>query len=236
MDVHSYHSATSGLLPHLLAVALLGWGATAAWLSWTLKRLHEERRERAELLTALNRCVKQASELSSLRDQLNSHFLFNALNTIRYFVRTDTQVARGLLLDLSEFLKAAVDTNDCGTLGEELDRATAYLSLERARLGDRLELRLAVDEAPAGRAFPTRVLQPLVALLLKRGPTETATSWWIDLRCAMDGPAVILTVADNSPNPALPEHALAGLIDRLRTVCPGASMLCEAQKITLKLP
>lgn len=232
MDVHSPQS----LLPQLLAVALLGWGATGAWLAWALKRLREQRQERAELVAALNGCMKQAGELSNLRDQLNSHFLFNALNTIRYFVRTDTQVARGLLLDLSEFLKAAVDINECGTLGEELDRAASYLSLERARLGDRLELRLAVDDAPGARAFPTRVLQPLMALVLKRGPKDEAAPWWIATRCTMDGPGVTLTISDNSPDPTLPEAALAALSERLERVCPGACIFCDCHQITLKLP
>ncbi len=238
MDPHFYQMATvHGLLPQLLAMALLGWAATGGWLYWALGRLREERRERANLVSALNGCVKQTQELTNLRDQLNPHFLFNALNTIRYFVRTDSQVARGLLLDLSEFLKGAVDTNECGTLGEELDRATSYLSLERARLGERLELRLQIDEAPGGRPFPTRVLQPLMGLLLKRGPKEEGLPWWIGLSCANDGSEVTLTVADNSPDPSLPDGALTPLAERLQRWCPGATLeLSGPHQIKLRLP
>jgi LytS/YehU family sensor histidine kinase len=230
----------SWLTPHAAWLLFSLWLATAAWLVWALRRLDEARREKGELLAALAGSSRDGRELSELRDRLNPHFLFNALNTIRFYARTDPQVARELLLDLSEFLKGVVDSNECSTLAEELDRALSYLKLEQARLGERLELQLDVEEPPFTLAFPTRLLQPLFALLLKRSSGAESEGWRIAVRCHVDEEAVRVSLSDNQPGAVPSPEQLSRWRSRLERHCPGSTLEVEhgpvgGQMVTLTL-
>ena len=98
-------------------------------------RLQEAERRAREGELALTQ-----AELAALRAQINPHFLFNALNTIRYFVRTDPDQARTLLLKLSEVFQRVLRSGAFVPLADEIAYAEAYLALEQARLGERLRV------------------------------------------------------------------------------------------------
>ena len=121
-------------------------------------RLQEaERRARAGELA-----LTQA-ELAALRAQINPHFLFNALNTIRYFVRTDPDQARALLLKLSEVFQRVLHSGAFVTLADELSYAEAYLALEQARLGERLRVEwMRPQDELLKLMVPALILEPLV--------------------------------------------------------------------------
>jgi len=103
------------------------------------------------------------AELRALRAQINPHFLFNALNTIRYFVRTDPKTARRLLLNLSEVFQRALRSGEFVPLRDELSYVEAYLALEKARLDDRLKVEWGIlPEAVLDHPVPTLILQPVV--------------------------------------------------------------------------
>jgi len=112
------------------------------------------------------------AELRALRAQINPHFLFNSLNTIRYCVRTNPKVARALLLDLSEVFQRALRAGEFSPLRDEISYLQAYLSLEKARLGDRLQVEwggsLNADDPLRNESsmldipVPTLILQPIV--------------------------------------------------------------------------
>lgn len=103
------------------------------------------------------------AELRALRAQINPHFLFNSLNTIRYFVRTSPDKARELLLDLSEVFQRALKSGDFVPLRDEISYVKAYLALEEARLGERLDVQWTLsDEMLLSTPVPTLILQPLV--------------------------------------------------------------------------
>ncbi|MFQ5436173.1 MAG: sensor histidine kinase, partial [Anaerolineae bacterium] len=115
------------------------------------------RAEAAELARA-------QAELRALRAQINPHFLFNALNTIRYFVRTDAKLARRLLLNLSRVFQSALKSGDFVPLRAEIETVKAYLALEQARLAERLAVEWAIDDTNALLEIPvpTLILQPIV--------------------------------------------------------------------------
>ncbi|HNJ41290.1 MAG TPA: histidine kinase, partial [Acidobacteriota bacterium] len=110
------------------------------------------------------------SELRALRAQINPHFLFNALNTIRYFVRIDPEAARSLLLSLSEVFQRALRAGEFVQLRSEISYVEAYLSLEKARLDKRLRVVWVVqgvegqvqDSPLFEYTVPTLILQPIV--------------------------------------------------------------------------
>lgn len=231
--------ADEALLPLALVLCLGLWLGTAACLLWTMKALRQQQTENRELVGQLGDYVGRVMELSTARDQLNPHFLFNSLNTIRYFVRTDASRARTLLLDLSEYLKSIVDTGDKATLGEELDRVSAYLNLEQARLGERMQINFECTEVPSASPFPTRVIQPLLALVMRRVPQRESEKWWLTVTCVATATSVEFTVTDTSSEPPLSSSQIEPLQRRLERLCLGATMTVEegaGQRVRLSLP
>ena len=110
------------------------------------------------------------AELKALRAQINPHFLFNALNTIVSLTRTDTEKARNLLIELSDFFRRSLKTpRDVITLREELDQVDSYLTLEKARFGERLIVEKYIDCNIMEMLIPTFTLQPIVENAVKHG-------------------------------------------------------------------
>jgi signal transduction histidine kinase len=141
----------------------------AAWVMLMIRILQVEasRRKAAEAELA-----RAEAELRALRAQINPHFFFNALNTIRYMIRTDPPKARELMIDLSEVFQRTLRSGDFIALRDELGSVEAYLSLEKARLGDRLRVEwggvlqpekpLESQSALLDAPVPTLALQPIV--------------------------------------------------------------------------
>ncbi len=87
------------------------------------------------------------SELKALQAQIQPHFLFNALNTIISFCRTDALKARDLLTKLSLYLRTSFQTNEnFVTLDKEIEHIRNYLDIEEARFSNRLEVTYDIDE------------------------------------------------------------------------------------------
>jgi hypothetical protein len=79
--------------------------------------------------------------------RLEQHFVYNALTTIAAVMRTDPARARELLLGFADLNRAADRPDGIpGTLGDELVAVRAYLQLEQARFGPRLQIEIAVGE------------------------------------------------------------------------------------------
>lgn len=82
----------------------------------------------------------QISELENLKKQLNPHFLFNALNSIKALTISDGKQARESIIQLSDLLRLSLNLGEQqrATLGEELKLAQNYLALEKLRFDNRL--------------------------------------------------------------------------------------------------
>ncbi len=113
------------------------------------------------------------AELRALQAQINPHFLFNTLNTIIAFVRTDPQKARKLLIQFSDFFRKSLEWKDGFiTLAQELDYVATYLVLEKARFGDRLDISFDIDNEAQKCILPALTVQPLVENAVKHGFCE----------------------------------------------------------------
>lgn len=110
------------------------------------------------------------AELRALQAQINPHFLFNTLNTITSFVRTDPQKARKLLIQFSNFFRKSLEwKGGFITLAQELDYITNYLVLEKARFGDRLKIDFDIESSTQNCILPALSVQPLVENAIKHG-------------------------------------------------------------------
>lgn len=108
------------------------------------------------------------AELKALQAQINPHFLFNALNTIVSMVRIDPEVARKLLINLSNYLRENFrEKDDIVNIDRELKHVQAYLEIERARFGEKLNVIYQVNSS--NFKIPNLILQPLVENAVKHG-------------------------------------------------------------------
>ena len=110
------------------------------------------------------------AEYNMLKAQVNPHFLFNTLGTIRALVRTAPETARARIKDLSDFLRRTLEhRTDLVAIVEEIKIVQSYISLEQSRFGERIQVR---EEWPADLLLcrvPVFILQPLVENAIKHG-------------------------------------------------------------------
>ena len=110
------------------------------------------------------------AEVLALRAQISPHFIYNALNTIASFVRTDPDRARELILDFADFTRYSFRAaGQFTTLAEELHNIDRYLRLERARFGASLKIKLQVAPEVLNVVVPFLALQPLVENAVRHG-------------------------------------------------------------------
>ena len=134
--------------------------------------------ETLELLGSQLSAQLQLSELTSatataLQAQMEPHFVFNALNTIASFIRTDPERARQLVLSFADHLRSRlIRPGEFVTLEEELRHVRSYLDLEQARFGPQLEVSVDADPEALAVRLPPMLVQPLVENAIKHGKTD----------------------------------------------------------------
>lgn len=113
----------------------------------------------------------KTAELENLKNQLNPHFLFNALNSIRSLALTDPKMARDATTKLSDLLRMSLTNNDLHDipLEEELSLVKDYLSLEKIRFEDRLSYSFDVSKEISKALVPPMSLQLLAENAVKHG-------------------------------------------------------------------
>jgi two-component system sensor histidine kinase LytS len=137
------------------------------------------------------------AELKALRAQINPHFLFNALNTIVSFCRTNPENARNLLIELSEFFRRSLKAaRDFVTLKEELEQVESYLTLEQARFGQRLIIKQDVASDTLDILIPTFILQPLVENAVKHGLLSKTDGGTVEIAAQRSGQQIKISISD----------------------------------------
>jgi LytS/YehU family sensor histidine kinase len=169
----------------------LGLMAVGLMIGNVRSNLAQRQAEAAELALA-------RAELRALRAQINPHFLFNALTTIRYFVRTDPPTARQLLLDLSQILQRALRSEQFVPLRDEMDYVRSYLALEKARFNDRLQIEwtMAADDC-LDQPVPVLILQPIVENAVLHGISPKPGGGQIHISIQYENGCLRLLVEDN---------------------------------------
>lgn len=110
------------------------------------------------------------AEIKLLHAQVNPHFLFNALNTISAVIRRDPNKARELIQHLSHFFRSNLKQNiETVAFKDELAHVNAYLTIEKARFTDRLEVEITIHDELLDKMLPSFTLQPLVENAIKHG-------------------------------------------------------------------
>jgi two-component system, LytTR family, sensor kinase len=110
-------------------------------------------------------------EIKNIKNNLQPHFIFNALNSIRALVDEDPQSARQSITQLSNILRSSiqVEKNETVPFRKELEIVHDYLSLEGIRYEERLQKKFVIDEQTLDLPFPPMMLQTLVENAIKHG-------------------------------------------------------------------
>ena len=182
-------------------------GEVARWVS-TQVELGELGRARA---------MAAGAQLKALRAQISPHFLFNALNTIASFVRTDPDRARDLLVEFADFARYSFSTTGQFTsLADELRAIDTYVAIERARFGDRLTVHICVAPEVLGVKVPFLVLQPLVENALQHGLYRKGDRGTLRIDARDNGVEALIVIEDDGVgmDPSQLADTLAGRGDQ----------------------
>lgn len=110
------------------------------------------------------------ARLEALQAQIRPHFLFNVLNTIIMFSRTDVEKCRELLLHLASFFRRSLNYRDNFiSVQDEIDYINTYLYLEQARFGEKIKMRIRIDPRILRFRIPILTVQPLVENAIVHG-------------------------------------------------------------------
>ena len=147
------------------SLPLLGWSLARLGLQYNTA-LREQREQALRAVAAA-----RDAQLRMLAYQLNPHFLFNTLNSIRALINEDRQRAREMVTALSGYLRYAMVERPLhvALLEEEVESVRGYLAIEKVRFEERLDVRVDVDPAALRCEVPAFLLNPLVENAVRHG-------------------------------------------------------------------
>lgn len=137
------------------------------------------------------------AEVLALRAQISPHFIYNALNTVASFVRTDPDRARELILEFADFTRYSFRSAGPYTvLADELRNIDRYLTLERARFGPKLSVILQVAPEVLTVVVPFLALQPLVENAVRHG-LAGRKGGTVEIVARDEGSDCVITIEDD---------------------------------------
>lgn len=217
----------------VIAFAVMRWTLLFfVWMALYFGVALLQQRQRAEIHQLQLAGALRTAELRSLKSQLNPHFLFNSLNSVRALIADEP--ARVAITQLSRILRYALggDRDEVVLFEHELEIVEDYLGLESLRLGGRLTIMRHIASATHGARIPVMLLQTIVENAIKHGIAQMPAGGTLRISAsrAADG---ALHVEVENPRPALPNRdidespgiGLANASERLRLLVGGEATL-----------
>jgi len=156
------------------------------------------------------------ARMDALSSQINPHFLFNTLNTVSSLIRFDPDMARVVVLKLSNILRQLLRKHETFVpLRNEIDFIDDYLDIEVVRFGrDNLHITKQIDERTLETFVPSMLLQPIVENSLKHGLAARLEGGRISIRTSSRDGRLIIEIEDNGvgiPEARLPQVFADGI-------------------------
>ncbi len=154
---------------------------------------------RIEMNLEQNQQLLLKARMDALTSQINPHFLFNTLNTVSSLIRFDPDMARGVVLKLSNILRRLLRKHETFVpLREELEFIDDYLDIEVIRFGrDKLQIFKEIDEETREAFVPSMLLQPIVENCIKHGLAPRLEGGEIHLRTRYTHGRLAIEIDDN---------------------------------------
>ena len=155
---------------------------------------HAEEQSRVQLGRA-----ETEQQLALLQAQIEPHFLFNVLGSIRRLYRTQPQAGAHTVASLLRYLREALPQlrSQHANLGQELELVRAYLDLFQVRMGERLGFAIEADRSLHAIAFPPMLLVTLVENAIKHGIEPSGVGGHVTVRARRLGDTLEVAVLDD---------------------------------------
>jgi sensor histidine kinase YesM len=206
------------------AVTTMAWSA----IYFGIKYWQQWQMERENALQA--RILAEKAQLEMLRYQLNPHFLFNALNSIRASVDEDKFRAKEMITQLSEFLRHSLLSGEAKEvrLSEELEAVKNYLAIEKIRFEEKLEVEFDIEESAKDSMVPCFLLNPLVENAIKHGLQTSPKPLRVKISAKLKNNKLLLEVTNTgkivrNSNSNGTKIGLKNVRERLDKLFPGKS-------------
>jgi two-component system LytT family sensor kinase len=174
--------------------------------SWIVEAL-----ERGRLEASAEQAAQ--AELRALRAEISPHFVYNALTVIAALVSSEPDRSRELMLDFADYIRYSLAKHgEYTTVADEFHAIETYLALQRAVLGERLQVQVRVAPEVLAVSLPYLVLQPLVENAVRHGIEPRAGAGQVQVRGEAEGNDCVISVEDDGVgmDPTLAEAILAG--------------------------
>ena len=216
----------------------VGWfsmmlGFMWAFSGWLVIYFSVHGRRRHQALQLELAVVSRDAQLRSLRAQVNPHFLFNSLNSLRHLILVNPERAATMVTGLADLLRYSLTSDRAETvpLADELAIVEEYLGLEQVRLDERLRVEREIDPAALAVRVPPMLVQSLVDNAIKHGIAARPAGGVVRLSARVAGPAVDLSVANTGllKTGSAGGFGLTNARERLRLLYDGEASLAIRQ-------
>lgn len=152
-------------------------GVSLVWSLIYFSIHYLENYKKTEIESLIWEAAVKDYELKTLKSQLNPHFMFNSMNSIRSLIEEDPENAKIALTKLSNILRYSLrmERAESIPLGEEIKSVKDYLDLEKIRFEERLKYRLNIDTSSSHIEIPPMMIQTLVENGIKHGISKIST-------------------------------------------------------------
>ena len=139
------------------------------------------------------------AQLQSLRAQLDPHFMFNSLNSIRALIVEDGERAQEMVTRLSNVLRYSLrsDRDQWVSLQQEMKTVRSYLDIEHVRFEDRLRVDIEMDEELLSVSVPPMLVQTLVENAIKHGVSKRPEGGTVRVAARREGDDLVVTVENS---------------------------------------
>ena len=178
---------------------LLGALLSAVFVYFRGAEESEAARHQAEVDRALFARQMDEARLQMLQAQIEPHFLFNTLATVRRLYQTDAAAAESMLDNLMRYLTVALPQMRASdsTLGREVALAEAYLAVQKIRMGRRLAFAIEVPAELRDASVPPMMLLTLAENAIKHGLSPLPEGGFVRIGASVEGSELRLEVADS---------------------------------------
>ena len=158
-------------------------GMTLLWSLIYFVVHYMENYKKKEIESLIWEAAVKDYELRTLKSQLNPHFMFNAMNSIRALIEEDPESAKVAITKLSNILRYSLQMErmERVPLEDEIETVKNYLDLERIRFEDRLKYKLDIDRSTQKIEIPPMMIQTLVENGIKHGVSKQTRGGEIQL-------------------------------------------------------
>lgn len=167
--------------------------------------------------------AKNEIELNKIKSQLNPHFIFNSMNSIRALVEEDPKLAKDAITRLSNILRGSLmlGKKEVITLNDEMQLVQDYLLLEKTRFEERLTINYSIDENTYDWLVPPLMIQTLAENGIKHGISKLTQGGHIYIKAAVLEDRLCITLTNS------------GVYDELQAVETGFGLANTKQRLQL---